>query len=134
MIVSGWQPVAQDQMKYVTVGGRYDLRLTVAPEIKGTAREEEIGRKTVRIFGNDDYLQITVRGTLDLENAKKNAVRLEVGKDLWGEVKDAGGGKSVKLPEYLWQINPHSRLDWQFELPAGGKKTITYTYELYVDI
>ena len=134
MIVSGWQPIAQDQLKYVAVGGQYDLRVTVAPEIKGEAKEEEVSRKTVRLFGNDDYLQITVRGTMTLENLKKNEVRLEAAKDLWGEVKDSGGGKQTRQAEYLWNINPHSKLEWQFTLPPGGKKTITYTYELYVNI
>ena len=134
MIVSGWQPIAQDQLKYVAIGGQYDLRVTVAPEIRGEAREEEVGRKTVRLFGNDDYLLITVRGTMTLENLKKGEVRLEAAKDLWGEVKDTGGGKQTRQAEYLWNINPHSKLEWQFTLPPGGKKTITYTYELYVNI
>lgn len=134
MVVSGWQPVAQDLMKYVAIGGRHDLRVTVAPEVRGEAREEETSRKTVRLFGNDDYLQITVRGTLNIENLKKSAVRVEVAKDLWGEVKEAGGGKLARKPEYLWKINPHSRLDWQVEVPAGGKRVLTYSYELYVDI
>lgn len=134
MVVSDWQPLAQDLMKYVNIGGQYDLRTTIAPEIRGEAKEEETSRKVVRLFNNDDYLQITIRGTLLLENLKKNAVKVEVSKDLWGEVKDAGGAACVKKPEYLWQVNPHSILEWTVNLPAGGRRTLTYTYDILVNI
>ncbi|MGE5528783.1 MAG: hypothetical protein ACM3X6_06545 [Patescibacteria group bacterium] len=134
MIVSAWQPVAQDLMKYVSVGGSHDLRVTVATDLRGRAAEEEIERKTVRLFKNDDYLQITVRGTLTLENFKKEPARVEIRKNLWGAVRDGGGGAVTKTTEYLWNVNPRSRIDWQVDLPAKGKKTLTYTYELYVNI
>ena len=134
MVVSGWQPVAQDLMKYVPIGGTYDLRLTVAPDIKGEAKEEEIARKVVRLLNNDDYLQVTVRGTITLESLKKTAVSLEVAKDLWGEVSESGGAKTTKGAEYLWNINPRTKLQWQAELAPGAKKTVTYMYELYINI
>lgn len=134
MVVSGWQPISQDLMKYVPIGGTYDLRLTVAPDLKGALKEEEIERRSVRLYENDNYLQVTVRGTINLENLKKTPVQLEVAKDLWGEAKDTGGAKASKGAELLWNVNPRTKLNWQLELPAGGKRVLTYTYEFYVNI
>lgn len=98
--------------------------------IEATAREEEVARKTVRL-ANRNYLQITVRGALILENAKKTPVKVEITKDLWGEVEEAGGGKAAKKPG-LWGVNPHSVLEWKLALPPGGKRTMEYLYHFWL--
>lgn len=133
-IVSGWQPLAQDLLKFVPVGGVQDLRVTVAPEIKGLVKEEEIARQNVRLFNNDAYLQITVRGTVTLENAKKVGVRMEIAKDIWGDPVEAPGAEIMKSAEFLWNVNPRAKLSWRLDLPAGGKKTLAYTYVFYLNI
>ena len=133
MVVSDWKPVAQDMMRPVPVNSTFDLRVLASSDIKGIIKEEEAGRRIYRPANSrTDYLLITVRGTITVENHKANAVGLEVSKDLWGDVKDAGKAKASKSPESLWNINPHSHLMWSFDVPANDKKELTYTYEYYV--
>lgn len=127
--------VGQDMMRYTPNNAETLVRVTKSLDLRAEKGEEETARErlSMRIPGGYNYDLVTIKGTLQLLNAKADAVKLKIRKALTGEVVAADGSpKIVKTAKGLQQLNPKALIEWDATLDSGKKLMLTYTYKLYV--
>lgn len=130
MAMSASRPLAQETLHYTPADASTDLKLTIAPDVEVRPAEVETSRQRTRI-GSDDYIVVTVKGTIALRNYKRKPVTLSIEKSLTGEtLSQANDGKSNALASHMNAVNPSTRLTWDITLAAGGRETVTYTYKV----
>lgn len=136
LISQNGQMLAQETMTYVPTGAEIKLPITQALDIASILTEEETGieRGTIKDRnGNPVYDTVTVEGSLELTNFKKDTVHMEVSKEIVGEVVSSGNaGKSTKSVRSRSDANPLSTIKWDLNLDKGQKLTLKYTYTVYV--
>jgi len=130
--VNGSMPMAQDILKYAPPKGKTDLRLTLATDVRAEQSQIEASRTNTKI-GYNDYDEVTVNGKLKVKNMKPSDIKMNVHKQLVGEVSESSeGGKITKVAKKLTAVNPQSEIEWEFNLPAGAEKELTYNYKIFV--
>jgi hypothetical protein len=133
-IAKGGMLLGQDTLKYTPIGGKNDVRITEAVNVKAQQAENEIERKhdAIRMYG-DHFDLITVEGNLSVTNFSDKNIKLEISKTLSGEVKTAHPEVEIKsLARGIRRMNPTRKLTWTIELEPQQTSEITYTYEVYV--
>jgi hypothetical protein len=134
-------PLAQETLAYTPPGGSTLIPITVAPNIRGTHREEETARDPNTLsWGGHSYSRITKRGEITVTNYQSEpttvAVRLETG----GKVTSAPGSQHLivnDLDKRDWDgnstaVNNHSSVRWDVALKPGETKAVPYTVEYYL--
>jgi hypothetical protein len=98
MVIAGTKPVSQDTLSYTPKGATSTLKLTIATDIRASHEEQEVDRqKNLQRRRGYDYDQVTVEGTLKIENYKSKDVKLLVAKTLRGSVESqTDNGKAEK--------------------------------------
>ena len=130
--VNGPMPVAQGALRYTPPDAKNTLKLTVATDVRADQAQTEVSREMVKI-GYNEYDQITVDGKLIIKNLKPASVRMNVKKQLTGEVLTTGqDGKSRKVAESLAAVNPNSEIEWEFDLASGAEKELAYRYKVLI--
>ncbi len=126
--------LGQDMMSYTSVGAEATVRITKALDVAADSDEEEVSREREFLkIRSGHYDKVTLKGTLQIANRKSEGVSLEISKTLTGEVIAAEGApKTTSLAKGLRAVNPRQRVDWKVDLKAGEKKTLTYTYSVFV--
>jgi len=127
--LNGALPVAQDTLGYTPPGGRSFLKLTVATDVRVEQTQIETARKPVRI-ADRNYDEVTVAGTLKLTNWKNKEIAMLIRKSVVGEVLEAPAGNVAKVARNLTAVNPGSEIEWEFKLPAGKDRELTYQYKV----
>jgi hypothetical protein len=127
--LNGSLPVAQDTLNYTPPGGRSFLKLTVATDVRAEQTQTETARKQVSIAGHS-YDEVTVAGKLKLTNWKSMEIAMLIRKSLVGEVLESPDGKVTKVARNLTSVNPNSEIEWEFKLPAGGGRELSYQYKV----
>jgi len=131
--VSGWKPLAQEILNYTPRGTSTNLKLTVATDIKVGKREEETARQRDVRIRNSSYDLVTVKGELDVKNAKTKDVVVEIKKRLTGEVLETShGGHVIKAAEGLRGVNSNALISWEIPVKAGEEIKVGYTYKVYI--
>lgn len=129
------KPMAQDMIKYTPRGGKVNLKMTVASDVKTDRREYETDRqRDVRLYGYS-YDLVTVKGELYVKNNKSSAITLDVRKTISGEVLSTNhDGKVRKLAEGISRrrANANSLITWEAPIGSGAEITLTYSYKIYV--
>lgn len=132
-VVSGNKPLSQDELAYTSKGAKGVLKMTVATDIAVGKREDEIARNREVKIGYNMYNEVTVRGELSLTNYKNEPAKLIVKKNFTGEVLTTNPeAKVTRTAAGLAGINPRSIIEWEFTLPAGETKKLTYDCKTYV--
>jgi len=129
------QIIGQDMMKYTTAGAETQLRVTKSLDIRAKRTEEEISRQkaALTVSGVGAFDLITIKGTLDVQNLKPDAVNVRIRKQLTGEVVSSEGSPKVtKTAQGIRQNNPQSQLEWTISVPSGQHKAVGYTYRVYI--
>ena len=136
LVISGTKPVSQDTLPYTPKAATSNLKITIATDIRSTHEEKEISREqNIPRRRNYQYDLVTVEGTLKVRNYKSKEVRLNIRKNLRGEViAQSDEGKSTKLGEAIQTDNPMSRLTWEVVLKPDEDRTITYRYKVWVRV
>jgi hypothetical protein len=49
---------------------------------------------------------------------------------LVGEVLESKEGKVAKVARNLTSVNANSEIEWEFKLPAGKERELTYQYKV----
>jgi len=126
--------LGQDTLNYTPIKGEATLKITQAVSVKAEQLELEIDRKreALRMYG--DYFDlITVQGKLSVTNFQDKAITLEIVKALSGEVKSSQPEAQIEsLAKGLLRMNAARKLTWTIELQPGGRKELSYIYEVYV--
>lgn len=130
------QILGQDLMNYVSTGGDAELRITKALDIRAEDSEEETSRERGAIKTLNDVPQfdrVTLKGTLQAVNLKKEPVNLRMRHPFTGELVSADGDPEVKkTARGLRNTNPTGLLTWTKTIEPGQRLTLTYTYRVFV--
>jgi hypothetical protein len=127
--LNGTLPVAQDTLNYTPPGGRSFFKLTVATDVRAEQTQTETARKQVPIAGHN-YDEVTVAGKLKLTNGKSKEIAMLIRKSLAGEVLESPDGKVAKVARNLTSVNPNSEIAWEFKLPTGQSRELSYQYKV----
>jgi len=134
MALSGVQPLAQDTLPYTPRGGRSNLKLTIATDVRPHREELEVERQINALNAHGySYDAVTVEGTFKIKSYKSRPIRLLIGKTLTGAVLSATEeGKSKRLAVAVQAENPTSHIDWDLKLAPNEEKAIVYRYKVFV--
>jgi hypothetical protein len=127
--LNGTLPVAQDTLNYTPPGGRSFLKLTVATDVRAEQTQIETARKQLSIAGHN-YDEVTVAGKLKLTNGKSKEIAILTRKSLVGEVLESSDGRVAKVARTLTSVNPSSEIEWEFKLPTGQSRELSYQYKV----
>jgi hypothetical protein len=113
------------------------LKITVSPDINVKDKEIEIERQAkAKKQGSQYYDLITVEGKIKVKNYKDKEVKLNVKRQIFGELKNSDvvwkHARNVQYYSYSGTVNPANQVDWIVTMKAGEEKEITYTYTFYV--
>jgi len=129
------KPMAQDMITYTPKGGKVNLKLTVASDVKTDRQEYETDRqRDVSLYGYS-YDLVTVKGELVVKNNKSSAITLDIRKHITGEVlAQSHDGKVKKLAEGISRrrANGNSVIAWEVPVAAGVEVKLAYSYKIYV--
>ncbi len=127
------QPLAQDIIKYTSVGSDVSIQLSKAADVIVKNQEEEIKKvENFKKVGRNYYNKVSIKGTISISNLQKKSIDLRVKKSLMAEVIEASdNGKSKKSGKY-YSLNPYSDINWEIPIKENEKKVITYQYDVLV--
>ena len=127
------QPLAQDQMKYTPVSSTVSVQLARASDVivKNTEEEGEKSGDTKK-YGRETYMKVTIKGSVIVENLQTKKITLSLTKDLTADVSTVSDSGTIKKTGKYYGLNPYSEVNWEVPLTAGEKKTITYSYDVWV--
>jgi len=128
------QVIGQDTLKYTPSGAEVTINMTKALDISTEATEVEVSReRQIKLPNGNHYDLVTIKGTVVVNNLKREAVQMKITKNFTGELSSAtGNAKETKLAKGLTEVNPRTRLVWEPSLKPGEKLELTYTYRIYV--
>ncbi len=128
--------IGQTMMSYIPAGGDVSLKINKALDVRPEANEEEVSRERAAIrdqYNNPKWDLVTVKGTLEVTNSRKEEVQLTLVKQFTGELIKADGDPAVvKTTKGLRQMNSTGKLTWKPKAKAGECLHLEYTYKLYV--
>ncbi len=139
MVMEGFLPLCQELLTYTPRGGKCDLPVTVAVDVRGTYSEKETGReqKAIRLDGTD-YARISKKGTLRVTNHKDEDIELIVNCQFGGNATGASDGGRITLTDFVsedWRdfrgsaaLTGHSTVRWELKLERGGTAMLTCDY------
>ena len=132
--VTRGQITGQDVCYYTAPGAETTIRLNRAMNVLADEGEVEVERRrNAARFHGYDYDQITVKGELKLWNRLQKEANLEVTKHLSGEVvTSTPPAKDTPTAKGLKRVNPRHLLIWEITLGPDEKKTLSYTYKVYI--
>lgn len=125
----------QDTAYYTAPGARTTIRinraLNVAAEELELERSREEDAKEIRGYRYDE---VEIGGELKITNRTARAIRVEVTKELTGDVIETAPAASAARPlsRGLKAVNPRQELVWEIDLAPGGSRTLTYAYRVYI--
>lgn len=134
LVVSNGKPLAQDTMPYTASGSSAEVKLTIATDVAVERAEFEVDRKPrdLQRFGYT-YDAVIVEGTLTITNFKREAITVDVTKDIEGQsTLREPEGKATRLALQPKAMNPSERLEWQLPVAAGATRTVKYRYKVWV--
>lgn len=128
------RPISQDDLNYTSISGKTALQLTVSPDVSVKDTEKEMDRVVYQKQVDNYYYDIVkVKGEIKLQNYKAEEIRLNVKKEIVGNLK-------TSTPTWLTatRVNTNTSYNktndvcWELTLKAGEKMVVEYEYEVYV--
>ena len=128
------QFVGQDMCFYTAPSAQTTIRINRAMSLLPEQAEFEVERKrNAGNFYGSSFDLVKVQGDVRIRNRLDKAVRIEVSKELSGEVLESKPtAKDVQTAKGLKKVNPKHTLTWELDLDAGAEKSLTYQYNVYV--
>ncbi|MBS1769126.1 MAG: hypothetical protein JSS77_05640 [Acidobacteria bacterium] len=130
-----WKPIGQDMLTFTPIDQENILRVTPATEVIGDHNLEEVSRERVQLqYSGSNYAfdLVTLHGTLNLKNLRKDPVEMVITRNLVGEILSATDSGSIRRKGLnLQMVNPNSVVKWALTLPPGEKQ-VTYDYKVYI--
>lgn len=127
------EPLAQDIVNYTPTSGKTKVQLSKAQDVYVTNTEEEKGKESnAKVVNRTTYSLVTVRGSIPVENLQPKSISLNITKFVNGKITDVSDGGTINKPGRYSGLNAQTSAEWTVKLAANEKKTITYTYQVYV--
>ncbi len=132
------QMLGQDMMRYASVGGKAELKITKAVDISADQLEEETARERGAL--QNTYKQathdlVTLQGTLTLVNRQAKVATVRVRKLLTGEVISTSPlAKVTKTARGLRDVNSRALVEWTQTVEPGKTVKLTYSYKVYIRV
>jgi len=142
LILRGNVPLGQELMTYTPTGGKSLLPVTVAINMCGSIKEEEIARRENAMrWDGSNYALVRKKVTISVSNfrTEKSVTRVTV--STGGKAEAASDAGVIKLNDSKpddwmngnWQgINNHSDVSWDLELAPGEIRTLTFEVGFYI--
>ena len=160
LIVQAGRVLAQGMMTYTAVGGANDLEVTAAVDIQVRKEDKEAGRvPNAANWQGNAYARADLQGTVSLTNFRKQAVEIEVIRNVLGNATEADhdgkvemlnvledstfgpGGWHGRAYPYWWgwynwpywwrHFNGVGRITWKVKLDAGKGIDLKYAWNYY---
>lgn len=135
-------PLGQELLTYTSVGGKAELPVTVAVDMRGHFEEEELSRQPNAMrWANYDYARIRKKGTITITNFRRETSTTRIVISLGGRAENASAGGTIRLNDFQpadWsdshnaQVNNHSDVMWNLELKPGETRTLTVDFSYFV--
>ncbi len=124
----------QDVCYYTAPGAETTIRMNQAMNLLAEENEIEIVRKpNAASFHGWQFDSVKVQGELKVRSRMDKPVKVEVTKELSGEVLDSSPtAKDTATAKGLKEVNPKHVLTWEIEVKPGDEHKLTYSHELYV--
>ena len=142
-------------MRFTPPGASVDLDVTAAVDVLVRKHEKELKRTPNAVrWDGDDYTKVELSGTLNLTDRRKEAVEVEVIRQVLGNVDSSASegrverinmledvaGPSSSYPFWWgWYSWPHwwshfngmARITWTVTLQPGQSTDLTYTWHYF---
>jgi len=124
----------QDICYYTAPGAETTIRINRAMNVLAEEAEVEVERRrNASTFHGYSYDLVKVRGELKLHSRIDKPVKVEISKELSGQVLEMlPSGKDIQTAKGLKQVNPKHVLTWEIELQPGSEQKISYLYQVYI--
>ena len=132
-------PVAQDALYYTAQQQNREIYLTQSPDVIVRSSESQKARKKDDkkvMSGSYDFFYdlVTVNAEIELQNFKNTPIQLEIKRTITGElVETSSDWQAVRTPISQNNQNGTNQVLWTVKINAGEKKTIAYSYKMYVE-
>ena len=115
-------------------GARTTVRINRAMNVAAEQAEFEVERKrNAANFHGSSYDLVKVEGKLRVFSRQAEPVKLEVTKELSGEVLSTDpDAKDTATAKGLKQVNPRHVLTWEISAEPNKELILSYTYSVYV--
>jgi hypothetical protein len=158
LIVRDDKLLAQGLMTYTAIGGSTDLAITAAVDIQVKKTDNETKRTpNSATFDGHQFVRVDLAGAVTLTNFKKQAVELEVVRNVLGNVTEADKDGKVEMvnifedstfapsgggtypywwswydwPSWWRHFNGIGRITWKVTLEAGKGVELKYVWNYY---
>jgi len=142
MAVDGQLPIAQELLTYTPAGGRTQMPLTVAVDVRGSYEEEEVSREPDGIhFDGKTYARVTKKGTLSVTNSKEEEITMLITARFGGNCTEASDNGEITLTDFSAEdwgssrghaaLVGHSTVEWELDVEAGRSTQVTCLYHYY---
>ncbi|MEM7035460.1 MAG: DUF4139 domain-containing protein [Bacteroidota bacterium] len=123
-------PIGQEQLAFTPAGMHAYLKTGEAVEVTVHDEDEDI---TGAHSWPKGWRRHNYEGRIHVVNFKKEAVQLEIRRDIKGHLKTSSVGweKKERLQRYD-NRNPLNEVVWKLNLKPGEKQVITYRYDMFV--
>ncbi|MEZ4828117.1 MAG: DUF4139 domain-containing protein [Bacteroidia bacterium] len=127
-------PLAQDLLHYTPAGGFSLVKITSAPDVKVSHKEEESGREENQTRKNRiNYDKVSVSGEITVKNYKSKSIDINIRRAITGELKNSNADwLKAKRVSINPRVNETTDVCWEINLKAGEEKVIKYSYQVYV--
>jgi hypothetical protein len=124
----------QDICYYTPPKAETTIRINKALNITAEKGENEIDRKRdATVIHGYHYDLVKVQGELRIRNRLAKGVKVEITKELSGEVLEKGPNSTdTKTAEGLKKVNPKHILTWTIDLKPGEERKVVYVYQVYI--
>lgn len=124
----------QDMCFYTAPGAETTIRMNRAMNLLGEEAEIELERRpNAASFHGWQFDIVKVQGELKIRSRMDKPVKVEVTKELSGEVQETSPeARDTATAKGLKQVNPRHILTWEIELKPGQEQKLTYSHQLYV--
>ncbi len=143
LILDGRQPIGQDLLTYTSVGGKVQVPLTIAVDVRGTSTDEITDRtpNAVNLDGHP-YSRIQGKSTLKVTNYKKEPVTVLLQAEFGGACTEASDKGTFRVSGFQcgdWEnctahpaLNSHSTVCWELTLKAGETQEVSCKYHYFL--
>jgi hypothetical protein len=146
------KPMAQGLMTYTSLGGKVDLEITAAVDIKAKRTDKETARTPNAVnWQGDQYGKVELAGTISLTNFRKEPVKVEVTRSVLGNAEKADNDGKVEMlnvldqegfvqpfwwrwygwPNWWYHFNGMGKITWNVTLEPGKSIDLGYSWNYY---